>query len=234
MLKSVLVGTAMAVAAIAVPANAGVITPVGVTASSTFSPNYNVNSLIDGSGLNADGLHDNFYGNNWYAGTPNGNTTGTPNWLVFDLGSVFKVGSADIWNYSYDSYAPSAYQTWQDANTINRGVKDFRILTSLNGVDYTEVFSGELALAATPGQVTGLVAAQNIAFAAIDARYVKLDILTNYHFDDIYNAEGAGLAEVRFNGEAVPEPATWAMMIGGFGLVGGALRRRRTTAVSFA
>ena len=26
---------------------------------------------------------------------------------------------------------------------------------------------------------------------------------------------------------AVPEPATWAMMIVGFGLVGGALRRRR-------
>jgi hypothetical protein len=28
---------------------------------------------------------------------------------------------------------------------------------------------------------------------------------------------------------AAPEPATWAMMIGGFGLAGGALRRRRTT-----
>ncbi|NJC34910.1 hypothetical protein GGR88_002424 [Sphingomonas jejuensis] len=27
---------------------------------------------------------------------------------------------------------------------------------------------------------------------------------------------------------AVPEPATWAMMIGGFGLVGGAMRRRRS------
>lgn len=26
---------------------------------------------------------------------------------------------------------------------------------------------------------------------------------------------------------AVPEPATWAMMVGGFGLVGGAMRRRR-------
>nr|WP_084192404.1 PEPxxWA-CTERM sorting domain-containing protein [Parasphingorhabdus marina] len=26
---------------------------------------------------------------------------------------------------------------------------------------------------------------------------------------------------------AVPEPATWAMMIGGFGLVGGAMRRRK-------
>lgn len=35
---------------------------------------------------------------------------------------------------------------------------------------------------------------------------------------------------------AVPEPSTWAMMIGGFGLVGGAMRRRRkvTTKVSHA
>ncbi len=32
---------------------------------------------------------------------------------------------------------------------------------------------------------------------------------------------------------AVPEPATWAMMIGGFALAGAAMRRRKT-AVSFA
>lgn len=33
----------------------------------------------------------------------------------------------------------------------------------------------------------------------------------------------------------VPEPATWAMMIGGFGAIGGAMRyRRRKTTVSFA
>jgi len=33
---------------------------------------------------------------------------------------------------------------------------------------------------------------------------------------------------------AVPEPASWALMLGGFGLVGGALRSRRNTAVIFA
>lgn len=32
------------------------------------------------------------------------------------------------------------------------------------------------------------------------------------------------------NAPAVPEPATWAMMIAGFGLVGGAMRRRQTVA----
>jgi hypothetical protein len=33
---------------------------------------------------------------------------------------------------------------------------------------------------------------------------------------------------------AVPEPATWAMFIGGFGLIGGAMRRRQKVSVSFA
>ena len=60
-------------------------------------------------------------------------------------------------------------------------------------------------------------------------------------------AEGANLDELTFtqfvNGSqdltfsatitAVPEPASWALMIGGFGLVGGAMRRR-TTSVRFA
>jgi hypothetical protein len=32
----------------------------------------------------------------------------------------------------------------------------------------------------------------------------------------------------------VPEPATWAMMVGGFGLIGGAMRRRQRTSVRFA
>jgi len=32
----------------------------------------------------------------------------------------------------------------------------------------------------------------------------------------------------------VPEPASWAMMVGGFGLIGGAMRSRRKAAVRFA
>ena len=34
------------------------------------------------------------------------------------------------------------------------------------------------------------------------------------------------IGEVAFNGPSVPEPATWALMIAGFGMVGAAMRRR--------
>lgn len=41
----------------------------------------------------------------------------------------------------------------------------------------------------------------------------------------LYQTGGAG---------AVPEPATWAMMIAGFGLVGATMRRRRGSAVAYS
>lgn len=40
-----------------------------------------------------------------------------------------------------------------------------------------------------------------------------------------------GLVPPGIQPPAVPEPATWAMMIGGFGLVGGAMRRGRQTRI---
>ena len=50
------------------------------------------------------------------------------------------------------------------------------------------------------------------------------DLLT---FDGLNGGGGFALDNVTLNG-AVPEPASWALMIGGFGLVGASLRRRRT------
>ncbi len=48
-----------------------------------------------------------------------------------------------------------------------------------------------------------------------------------------YNLSVTGLTATPVGGGGVPEPATWAMMIIGFGLVGGAMRRRATR-VSYA
>ena len=54
---------------------------------------------------------------------------------------------------------------------------------------------------------------------------------------DGYTFDSTGLSLLITGPDAqgfVPEPATWAMMIGGFGMAGGALRRRKTASVRFA
>ncbi len=43
------------------------------------------------------------------------------------------------------------------------------------------------------------------------------------------NSQDIGLDNVSVTGTALPEPASWALMIVGFGLVGGAVRRRSQT-----
>lgn len=42
---------------------------------------------------------------------------------------------------------------------------------------------------------------------------------------------GVAFGSFAFSAAGVPEPASWAMLIGGFGMAGGALRRRRTAAL---
>jgi hypothetical protein len=43
---------------------------------------------------------------------------------------------------------------------------------------------------------------------------------------------GGDTTALTFNVARVPEPAMWSLMIGGFGLVGGAVRRRRTLSIA--
>lgn len=45
---------------------------------------------------------------------------------------------------------------------------------------------------------------------------------------------GSILADVTLSGGGIPEPATWALMILGFGAVAGAMRRRPATRIRFA
>ena len=97
-------------------------------------------------------------------------------------------------------------------------------------------YNADFTLTVLPGQTVSLV---NFAFVARDvngttaadetlaidtARALKL----NPYFDGLTAAQRASI--VNFNVDAtpgVPEPATWAMMIGGFGVAGIAARRRR-------
>jgi hypothetical protein len=205
---------ALAAASLSAPALADTIVPVAVTATDTFSlfGQYKSENLINGSGLTG-GLHDGNFAAMWMTNLGVNQAS-----LTFDLGALYNLDGARIWNYNFGN--PAEFQS-----TILRGVKDFRLSGSANGTTFTELLSGRL-LAGT-GQP---LAAQSFALAGT-ARFVRLDVLNNYGEGTYAERDwSSGLSEVRFTGAAVPEPASWALMLGGFGLLGTALRRRPTRA----
>jgi len=208
-----LAALATAAALIAAPASAAVITPVGVTASNTFPlfGQYKAENLINGSGLVGD-LHDSNYANMWMTDLSVDKAT-----LTFDLGGLYKLSSIDVWNYNFGK------EEW--VSTLDRAAKAFTLAISTDGVNFTEVLAGEFA------RGTGeLLAAETFGLSGT-ARYVQLGLSGNHQSQpETYGYSPLGLSEVRFAGSAVPEPATWAMMIAGFGLVGGAIRARRGAA----
>lgn len=52
-----------------------------------------------------------------------------------------------------------------------------------------------------------------------------------FYVNSTDNLGGAASIRVELRAEVVPEPATWALMIGGFGMAGATLRRRRAMAL---
>jgi PEP-CTERM motif len=72
---------------------------------------------------------------------------------------------------------------------------------------------------------------------------VATNLTGNNHTIQLFQANGLSggpndnwifVSEVTFFGNAVPEPASWALMIAGFGLVGAVTRKRTTVRVSYA
>src|SRR5688572_15554964 len=111
---------AFALAALSAPAQAATIVPVSVSATSTFNNGfYTPANLINGSGLTG-GQHDGFFGNMWMTDQ---DAVARLAQITFDLGEVFTMSSADIWQFNY----ADGIQIPGVISTLDRGVKDFRI-----------------------------------------------------------------------------------------------------------
>ncbi|WP_373478468.1 PEP-CTERM sorting domain-containing protein [Geminocystis sp.] len=155
------------------------ITPSSVTASNGTSNGYSLNALIDNSGL-SNGLHGAVTNTMWLS---QNQTTPT---LTFNLGAVYNLAGTDIWQYN--------------RSTFNRGVQNFNILTSLDGINFSSAGSGTLTVA-TGNPVS--IPSQLVAFTAT-AQYVRFEVTSNYG-----NTFTTGLSEVKFQtAESVPEPLT--------------------------
>ena len=151
-------------------------------------------------------------------------TLNTPN--TYDYGSHVGDGTsaADTFNFHDDGdNGPNSYLT---LTRVGGG------LFSLNSFDYsfTAYFGSSDATATitagtnTPLLLTG-TGTSTSGFSNVSSVTFSNPGVYNYiQLDNVNVTAGAG---------AVPEPATWAMMLVGFGGVGYAMRSRRKVAVSF-
>lgn len=108
-------------------------------------------------------------------------------------------------------------------------VGDIKVLEKLDGSgDFDTLLNGLTWIGVHYGKGQGPVSNNGGVTA-----FYRFDAGTNLDAFTFTNGSISGVALYATGGGAVPEPATWAMMMGGLGLVGAALRRRATK-VQFA
>ncbi|HEV2568108.1 PEPxxWA-CTERM sorting domain-containing protein [Sphingomonas sp.] len=143
------------------------------------------------------------------AAAPAGTPAGTKFLTVPNSTST---GSADLLLGGEFSKVSFYWGSIDDYNTLQLLDKFGMVIHSVTGL-------GLPAPVAANGNQSAPTSNRRVTFASTSRNIAGLRLSsTNYAFE-IDSVAGA-----------VPEPATWAMMLGGFGLLGAAARRRRTVA----
>lgn len=218
MKRNLLAGLALAAVFSAASAQAAVIVApvsVSVTSGGTVGPHWTVDNVIDQSGLvvgytagvtDFDAYlakpprHSGELQTEWFSGRDSRSAQ-----LTFDFGKEVTLYKLAIW----------------DEN--NSSQQSMSISTPALGL-IRSFAPRETAGSPYPG-------GEIFAFRPITTRYLTLDIAGCGTKPGPSAVDYCGLGEIIFadgSGAAVPEPATWALMIGGFGMAGAMLRRRRS------
>jgi len=170
----------------------------------------------------------------------------TANWASADSGSVGLVWG---WNVNANGYAGStsaftnqSYPANWEYSFIASGNGTFsgtyNILGAGNTFGLQPLYtSNDWTSGSLGGDLNDPTGSGTFSVALISGHTYTMSIA---NFGNIGNSAGFvanGSADSNFQWHidytGAPEPASWAMMLGGFGLVGAAMRRRKTT-VSFA
>lgn len=191
---------------------ATLVTPTGITSSTTDTDTFVVGNLINNSGLSNTVTEANYTtvthttnaSTSWVTAdpAPGGGDyfgEGNPNpVLTIDLGGTYNLTNFIYWGYN-------------NGGTGNEA-KSFTLSFSTTGIGGT--FSGNQLF--TQETARGNGTAGNFTLAETSANAVRITITDNFGLDRV------GLSEVKFL--AVPEPS--AALLGGLGLLA-LLRRRR-------
>ena len=216
-MKKLLIAAVAATLPLAANAAQISLAPANVYASTTpYSSTYEANNILD---QQTGTINETAQDGSYWLNPDNGASTGT---ISIDLGAQYRLGSFDLFNTHNAFYN-------------DRGTGSFAIWASNDSTfaTFTQVASGVLTaeMQGTPLTAQTVNSSSNALFQYIQFRALSTAAQTNSG-NGCCGPTNYGLNELRvfdapLIGGAVPEPASWALMIGGFGLVGAASRRRR-------
>ena len=149
-------------------------------------------------------------------------------------------------SFNLNSIGQSSTQTlfkiWTDEGSVSGDDQNHKTITVHFNFTAPSSFGGDMT-GSTFGEIdgnwqNGHVTWNDPIYLAFNGGQLKVtmndaDFNSGYRgLDDGYNEAATISAKFELMGNAVPEPATWAMMITGFGMAGVALRRRRYAGVA--
>ncbi len=189
-----------ALALFAVAAQAATIFPTSATGSSSY-PGYNDFYAIDqGAGSTTT---------DW-ASFGQGNASK----LNLDLGAVHGLATVSVTDRVTSGGGNGGYVGGTTDFTTSYSLQAFTDATFTTAIGTALVFTKS-----TPVGPTGIASFLDIEnVSGLTGRYIQYSVIAA-------NGPNPGLSNIAFG--AVPEPATWGMMVVGFGMIGYATRRRR-------
>ena len=212
----------LVIAALAPQVLAAPISGVTISASSELGGVFQrqASNVVSGTGLNATtgGFSNAPDGTMWLtrgSGAYQGPADTSPS-ITFDLGRIYNLTSADVWNYNENSGNPGFF--------TKRGVKTMDAQASMDGTHFATIATG-IGLAQAPG-TNNTAFAQTLTWAGT-AEYIRFSNLASWGGDNGF----VGLSQVQFFGTAfaspgasVPEPISFGLL-GTGALAAAALRR---------
>lgn len=143
--------------------------------------------------------------------------------FTYDVSGTYADGSSLSGSFSFDDTLP-AFTQFSNINIQSRG----NLLDTLGGVGY----DGSLIL--LQFNSSSVTASTSLFFEAVRSNFQLLQVTgtelipgRSSAFDLVNGATELRTGTITQATAAVPEPATWAAMLMGFGAVGFAMRRRK-------